>query len=240
MEQQFKVKLIIKRAPALAAFGWLKHSWHIFMQAPLVWIMMFVILAATAILSQLHPVLIIVAVLLQPFLTAGVYKAIVAVQHKQQIDLSMLFAPLQEPACRAVFIRLAALNILASVPVSLLSSALVQQHQQQITDITTLMAFVGSAVLVWMIFAYAVAIAYFLKEQRLLAIIQASFTACWRNIIPLVVFGLLSMGLIMLTMPTMFIGLLLVVPLLNIAFFLSFNEFFALQLKLQDEGILEV
>ena len=100
--------------------------------------------------------------------------------------------------------------------------------------------FVMGFVLVWMIFAYAVAIAYFLKERRLLAIMQASFVACWRNIIPLMVFLLLSLVLIMLTMPTYFIGLLVVVPVLNIAFFLSFNEFFALQVKATDDAVLEV
>ena len=240
MEKQFKVKLVIRRAPALAALGWLKQSWQIFMQAPLVWVLMFISLMALALLSQLNPLLGIAAMLLSPFLTAGVYKAVVAVQHKQTIDFSILFSTFQEPDYRAVFIRLAALNLLASIPVSMLAAILMEQHQQQVIDPVTALAFAASAVLVWMVFAYAVAIAYFLKEQRLLNIMQASFTACWRNIVPLVVFGLLSIALIMLTMPTMFIGLLLVVPLLNIAFFLSFNEFFALQVKTQDEGVLEV
>lgn len=240
MEKQFKIKLVIRRAPALAALGWLKHSWHIFVQAPLVWVLMFVTLAAMALLSQLHPLLAIAAIMLNPFLTAGVYKAIVAVQQKQTIDFSILFTPLQESACRAVFVRLAALNLLASIPVSMLASTLMQQHQQQLIDSVTVLAFVSASVLVWMIFAYAVAIAYFLREHRLFAVVQASFTACWRNIVPLVLFALLSIGLIMLTMPTMFLGLLVVVPVLNIAFFLSFNEFFALQVKTQDEGVLEV
>src|SRR5690606_16413846 len=78
VEKQFKIKLVIRRAPALAALGWLKHSWHIFVQAPLVWVLMFVTLAAMALLSQLHPLLAIAAIMLNPFLTAGVYKAIVA------------------------------------------------------------------------------------------------------------------------------------------------------------------
>lgn len=239
MEKQFKVKLVIRRAPALAALGWLKHSWQIFVQAPLVWVLMFVTLAAMALLGQLHPLLAIGAIMLNPFLTAGVYKAIVAVQQKQAIDFSMLFTALQESACRPVFVRLAALNLLASVPVSMLASTLIQQHEQQLVDGITVLAFVSAAVLVWMIFAYAVAIAYFLQEHRLFTVVQSSFMACWRNIVPLVLFALLSMGLIMLTMPTMFIGLLVVVPVLNIAFFLSFNEFFALQVK-ADEGVLEV
>ena len=137
--------------------------------------------------------------------------------------------------------RIAALNMLASIPLSSLAVMLLEQHQaEQPISAGPVLLFVAGYILAWMIFAYAVAIAYFLRERSLVAIMQASFIACWRNITPLVVFGLLSLLLIMLTMPTMFIGLLLVVPLLNIAFFLSFNEFFALQVKPTDDAVLEV
>lgn len=91
-----------------------------------------------------------------------------------------------------------------------------------------------------MLFAYAVAIAYFLKEQRISLILQASFIACWRNMAALALFGLLSLGLILLTIPTMLLGLVVVVPVLHIAFFLSFNELFALQVNAKQDGVLEV
>lgn len=240
MDKQFRVKLIIRRAPALASLNWLKQSWNIFRQYPAIWIQIFVTLTAIALLSQAHPFTAVIGILLNPFLTAGLYKNVVAVQQKQTIRYTDLFSPIREPACRAVFIRLAALNMLASIPLSSLAQLLLEQQQQQAVDLSLVLLFVVGFVLVWMVFAYAVAIAYFLQEHRLLAIMQASFIACWRNITPLVVFGLLSILLIMLTMPTFFIGLILVIPLLNIAFFLSFNEFFALQVKPTDEAVLEV
>jgi hypothetical protein len=240
VDKQFRMKLIIRRAPALASLGWLKQSWVIFMQAPLTWILMFTTLGMLALLSQIHPFTAVIGIMLNPFLTAGVYKSVVQLQQKQAIRYTDLFKPLQEVGCRAVFIRIAALNMLASIPLSTLAMTLVQQQQQHAVDAPLVLLFVVGFLLTWMIFAYAVAIAYFLKERRLLAIMQASFIACWRNITPLVVFGLLSLVLIMLTMPTLFIGLLLVVPVLNIAFFLSFNEFFALQVKPTDDAVLEV
>lgn len=240
MDKQFKVKLIVRRVNALACLGWLKQSWAIFMQAPMVWVLMFITLGVIAMLSQLHPLTAIVGILLNPFLTAGVYKSVVAVQQKQSIQFVNLFQPLQETQYRAVFIRIAALNMLASIPLSALAAKLLEQHQQQAISGGLVLLFVMGFLLTWMVFAYAVAIAYFLQEHRLLAVMQASFVACWRNITPLVVFGLLSMALIMLTMPTLFLGLLLVIPLLNIAFFLSFNEFFALQVKPNDDAVLEV
>ncbi|NRQ43819.1 hypothetical protein HRH59_14790 [Rheinheimera sp. YQF-2] len=241
VDKQFRVKLIVRRAAALASVGWLKQSWHIFMQAPLSWVLMFITLGALALFSQVNPLTAVIGILLNPFLTAGVYKSVVAVQQKQAITYTDLFKPLQETGCRAVFVRIAALNMLASIPLTSLAVMLLEQHQaEQPLSAGLVLLFVAGYILAWMIFAYAVAIAYFLRERSLVAIMQASFIACWRNITPLVVFGLLSLLLIMLTMPTMFIGLLLVVPLLNIAFFLSFNEFFALQVKPTDEAVLEV
>jgi uncharacterized membrane protein len=240
VDKQFRIKLIVRRAPALAAVGWLKQSWAIFMQAPLVWVLMFATLGMMALLSQIHPLTAVMGILLNPFLTAGVYKSVVAIQQKQTIRYSDLFTPLTESGVRAVFIRIAALNMLASIPLSALAATLLEQQQQQAVQLSLVLLFVIGFVLTWMVFAYAVAIAYFLQERRLLAIMQASFIACWRNITALVLFALLSLILIMLTMPTLFIGLLLVIPVLNIAFFLSFNEFFALQVKATDDAVLEV
>lgn len=204
------------------------------------WILMFITLGVITLLSQLHPVLAVLGLMLNPFFTAGVYKSVVALQQKQKISYSSLFAVFKEPACRAVFLRLAAFNMLASIPLSSLAVSIIEQQQQGMLELPLVLLFVIGFVLCWMLFAYAVAIAYFLKEQRILAIMQASFVACWRNTTALTVFGLLSLLLIMLTMPTLFAGLLLVVPLLNIAFFLSFNEFFALQINSSDDAMLEV
>lgn len=240
MDKQFRVKLIVRRAPALAALGWLKQSWAIFLQAPAVWLLMFGTLVCIALFSQIHPFTAVIGIMLNPFLTAGVYKSVVAVQQQQRIQYADLFSPLKEPGCRAVFIRIAALNMLASIPLSSLAAHILQQQQQQqVVELPLVLMFVAGFILCWMIFAYAVAIAYFLKERRVLAVMQASFIACWRNITALVVFALLSLVLIMLTMPTLFIGLILVLPVLNIAFFLSFNEFFALQVKATDDAVME-
>ena len=240
MDKPFRVKLIVRRAPALAALGWIKHAWGIFLQAPLSWILMFITLGVITLISQLHPLLAVLGLMLNPFLTAGVYKSVVALQQKQKISYVALFSVLKEPACRAVFLRLAACNMLASIPLSSLAVTIIEQQQQGVLELPLVLLFVVGFVLCWMLFAYAVAIAYFLKEHRIMAIMQASFVACWRNTSALTIFGLLSLLLIMLTMPTLFAGLLLVVPLLNIAFFLSFNEFFALQVNASDDAMLEV
>ncbi|MDX3773811.1 hypothetical protein QE250_06745 [Chromatiaceae bacterium AAb-1] len=240
MDKQFQVKLVIRRVPALAAIQWLKQAWQIFRQAPLCWIQMFAATAFVSLLGSLNPLLLIVGVLLSPFLTAGLYKAIVAVQQEQKVSFSWLFKPLQEAECRAILLRLAAMNMLASIPVSVLLQTLVQQKAAGELQAAAVFLFAALYILTLMIFAYSVAIAYFLKERRLFSILQASFIASWRNITALAVFGILSTGLALLTIPTALLGMIVVMPVLNIAFFLSFNDFFALQVKTQGDAVLEV
>lgn len=241
MDNQFQVKLIVKRVKISAPVQWLQQAWHIFKQTPVIWLLMFSTLIITALLGTTHTLLNIAALFISPFFTAGIYKSIVAIQHQETIKYTDMFIPLQQPSCRMVFIRLAAMNMLAAVPLSLLAQSIYTQQEAGINDPWLILLFVASSIIVWMVFAYAVAIAYFLHEQRLLVIMQTSFVACWRNITALVVFALLSFGLIFLTVPTLFIGLIVVIPVLNIAFFLSFNDFFALQINTKnDDAVLVV
>lgn len=247
VEKPFQIKLIIRRVNAAAALGWLKQAWEIFKQYPLVFIQMILLTVVLGFLASLNAFTQIIGVLASPFFTAGVYCAVVGVQQKQTITIEWLFKPFSERATRRILVLIASLNFLVSVPLihyrDQLFNAIEQAEKSGVVEsglawqsALLLVAFIITT----MLFAYAVAIAYFLKEQRVLLILQASFTACWRNIPALFVLSVVSVGLIILTVPTMFIGLIVVIPLLNIAFFLSFNELFALQVKTQQDGVLEV
>ncbi len=84
----------------------------------------------------------IAAALLNPFLTAGLYSCIVARQRGTTVSFGMLFQPLKEPACRAIFLRLAAANMLCSIPLTLLASELFVQAQAGHIDWWLTLAFV--------------------------------------------------------------------------------------------------
>jgi uncharacterized membrane protein len=248
VKKPFQLKLIIRRVSATASLQWLSAAWQLFKQTPLVFMAMFLLTASMSFLLQLNQLTMVVWVFLNPFLTAGFYKAIVGVQQQQKVTVDWVFKPLAEPACRLILLSIGALKVLLLTPLISFQQQLMQPmsvaiENQSATDITItwqLVLLVALFSLVFMLFAYAVAIAYFLKEQRILAVLQASFIASWRNVSALLIFGLLSMALVLLTLPTFFIGLVVVLPLLNIAFFLSFNDVFALQVNTSDDGVLEV
>ena len=223
-----KLQLVVRRAPAAAGLRWLQQGWALFKQQPGLWIQLVFIIHLSTLLGALHPLLGVLVALLNPFLMAGLYRCIVAKQKGETVTLAQFWQPLSEPGCRAVFLRLAAANMLLSIPLTLLAQELYQQVLAGSVDFFLLLLFVAGMTLVLMLFAYAIAIAYFLKEPRLLPIFQASFIACWRNVQPLSVYGVLAILLISTGIPSFFITWLVVLPLLAISFFLSFTEFFAL------------
>lgn len=223
-----KFQLVVRRAAFTAGIKWLQQGWVIFKQQPVLWIQLVFSIHLISLLGMLNPIFGIIVTLLNPFLTAGLYACIVTRQRGQQVNFTMLFAPLKEPLYRAIFLRIAAANMLCSIPLTLLATKLYEQATSGSIDWMLTLLFVMLFSLVMMMFAYAVAIAYFLKEQRLLVILQASLLACWRNVSSLSVYGLLALALISTGVPTFFISWLLVLPILSISFFLSFSEFFAL------------
>lgn len=240
MDQKVQVKLIVRRVPAQAAFSWLSKAWELFRQAPATLIAMVAFTTVLSLLAQLHPVLGVILVLVNPFFTAGFYKTIVLLQQQQAVNFQLIFSVFKEERYRRTFIRLAGANLLANIPLMLLAAKLMEQTQTAVVDPVTIFLLAVVLSLVFMLFAYAVAIAYFLNEQRLQAILIASFTACWRNVGSLTLFGVLSVALTMLGIVTMGFAFIVIIPLLQVAFFLSFSAFFALQLDDSAPAVLEV
>jgi uncharacterized membrane protein len=240
VEQKVQVKLIIRRVPVQDAFTWLSKAWELFRKAPGTLISMVLFTTVLSLLAQLHPVLAVLMVLANPFLTAGFYKTIVLLQQQQAVNFQLIFSVFKEARYRRIFIRLAGANLLANIPLMLLAAQIMEQVQTGVADPIILFCFAAVLSLIFMLFAYAVAIAYFLNEQRLQAILMASFTACWRNVGALTLFGLLSVALGTLGVVTMGFAFIVIVPLLQMAFFLSFSALFALQLDDSAPTVLEV
>ena len=222
-----KLQLVIRRAPAKAALEWLKQGWQL-MRAQLLLLVMFWLMFAVSVFGMLHPLLAVVSTLLSPFILAGFYDAVVRAQQQKPLTIATLWQPLTDSTHRAAFIRLAALNILCSIPHQLLIQQQLPLWQTGQADLLALFAIVALVAINAMLFAYAVPVIYFLREQRLWPVLQASFMACWRNVPALTVYGVLSVLLVMTGPFTLMISLIPILPWLAISFVLSFREFFVL------------
>jgi hypothetical protein len=248
VEKPFQIKLIIRRVPALAAVNWLKMAWDIFKQYPLLFIQMLLLTYVVTYLATLSSVTVIIGVLVSAFFTAGFYHAIAGVQQQQKIDLSWLFHAFKDASCRRSLILISISEFVVTTLVVMIfqsqtAEAVIRLQETRELDSSLslqVMALLLTVFFIKLWICYAIAIAFFLKEQRLLLILGAALLACWRNISALLIFMLLSVALIILSIPTMLLALVVVIPLLMISWFLSFNEVFALKLNPQQDGVLEV
>lgn len=235
-----KLQLVIRRAPAKAAMEWLKQGWML-MRSQMLLLLMYWLMMSVTLLTLVHPLLAVIATLLTPFLNAGFYDAIVRVQQQKPLTLAMLWQPLQESSHRAAFIRLAGLNIVLSIPSQLLIQQQMPLWESGEANLLALFALVAFAAVNAMLFAYAVPVIYFLREQRLWPVMQASFMACWRNVPSLTVYGIVALLLVLTGPFTMMISLIVILPWLAISFFMSFREFFVLTpARTEEAAVFEV
>jgi len=237
-----KLQLVVKRAPVTSANDWLKQAWQIFRVNPGLFIGINTFITVIGFVSMV-PIVGILVLFVMPFLQAGFYSVIVAAQQQKPLQFDMLFKPFQIVELRAPMIKMAAAQLLCTLPALYFLEQLGTNIKAGQIELAPLLLVVTLYMLSAMLFAYAVPIIYFLRENRLLPVIQASVTACWRNVLPLTLFAFLIVslvfaGLIILLLVgalSQQLGQILIVPMLlilmpiiTIAVFLSFSEFFAL------------
>ena len=237
-----KLQLIVRKAPVTSAAEWLKQAWLLFKTNPALFIGINAFIAFVSLLG-LIPFVGIVVLFIVPFLQAGFYSVIVSAQQQKPLQFDMLFKPFQIIELRAPFIQMAAAQLLCTLPSIYLAESLTTSLQAGQVDLASVLIVVMLYMVSAMLFAYAVPIIYFLRENRLLPVVQASVTACWRNVLPLTVFAMLTISVVFgvvitaalfgailpaLTPVILLVVLLVTMPVFSIAFFLSFSEFFAL------------
>lgn len=237
-----KLQLIVKKAPVTSAAEWLKHAWLLYKLHPGLFAGVCAFIAVVS-LAVVIPVIGAVVFFILPFLQAGFFSMIVSAQQKKPLQFDMLFKPFQIPELRAPMLQMAAAQLVCSLPSMYLVEKLKVDLQTSQVDLASMLVVVMLYMITAMLFTYAVPIIYFLREKRLLPVVQASVNACWRNVLPLTVFAIFAFTIVFSAvivasllgafMPPLAPAILLVVlfatmPIFSIAFFLSFSEFFAL------------
>lgn len=236
-----RLQLMIRRAKASQGLEWIRVSFRLLLAQPALGALALVLMMVP--FANLIPFAGILVVLVMPFLQAGFYQAIVHAQQQQPVKLATLFAPFERKELRVAFLRLSGAKIVVLLPALLCFEPVISAVAEARTPEPLLVfAAVMCMALYSMLFAYSEAIIYFLGETRLLPVMLASLNACWRNVPSLLVFGMLA-TLLAMTIPfTMGISFFMIGPLLAIAFFQSFRDFFVLtpERVKPEEGTFEV
>lgn len=218
---------------------WIRQSWQLFKQQSGLWMQTMFFITGIGIfgqiLGQISMLIPLLYALVQPFLMAGIYHMAFKAKNGVNSKFNDVFIAFKDLRSRRVLLQIALITILVSLMVSsLVGDNLMALSEGVSPDPGMALALLVLGFVYLMLFFYAVPIAYFFHEQNLLHILKSSFSACWQNAFPLTVFGVISSGLFLLTLPTMLLGLFIVLPWLSIGFYLSFSDLFGHDLPPDD------
>lgn len=231
---------------------WLSGGWKLFMTAPAVWIAIGVVFAVIHVLLGMVPGLGSIAYsLLLPVLAAGLLEASRIAESGATLSFDSMFAGFRHRTGNLVMIGLLTLGALlligviafvivfagggASTITALMHIAAAGDGAAATTSNTSIGLAVGSLMLaglismalmvpVTMALWFAPALVYF-DDFSPLAAMKSSYVACAHNWIAISVFGILLFVLSLLAAITV-IGLLVVVPLMATAIYLSYRDIF--------------
>jgi uncharacterized membrane protein len=221
--------------------NWYTCGWQLFRRYPVIWIVIFLILALLNLILVLVPVVgQLTLVLVGPVFLGGLYHAAKTVDDGARLDIKMLFKGfVDKPKTSSLLIlgamMLAATIVLTLIAASLLGGSLVTSYVSGSDIAAKISAGVGTILglsvllllesLIIMVVVYAVPL-IMLDDVTPIEAVKSSFSACLVNIVPLLLFGVIYLVLAFLAAIPFFLGYLVLVPVALCAAYCSYKSVF--------------
>lgn len=227
--------------------GWIGEGWALFKAAPALWIVAMLILFGLQFALGLIPILgNVAAIFLGPLFMAGVLAFGYGVARDGQADLGALFVGFREKTGTLVMVGVLYFLLFLGLIVVFLGAAFFlvggaavfaagapEQVMNSIMAGGGLMAIL-LLVLAFFAFGMLVAAAYWFAPGLVLytdlgawAAMKESFSACLRNWLPFLVYGILAFLVLLGGMVILFVGMfLLSLPVLMASYYASFRDIF--------------
>lgn len=230
--------LAARRVRPSAALDWYSQGWTLFKRAPGVWVAVFVIGALIGIVLNLVPLIGgVIFNLVWPILMGGMMLGCKAVEARQPLEINHLFAGFSQRTSRLVVVGAVVLvgTLIAAVALAGLIgfSALPALLGSSGAGVLSLGigTFLGLAVML-IVFAAISMAAWFapalviVNDVAPIEAMRASFSACTKNVGAMALFGLCTIGLMILACIPLMLGWLIVGPLLVTATWAAYRSLF--------------
>ncbi len=235
------------RVEAGRGWGWIVEGWGLFVKAPGVWIVMLLIyLAISVVLSLIPFVGVIAQALLSPALVGGMLYGAATQARGETLEIGHLFQGFRDQERMGPLVMLGLISVAGYVLMTLvvvmfvgggmMMGAMMDGANTGMPPEAMGGLFVGAglvAVLIVMTIGLVVAMALFygvplvmLAGQNAWPAAQASVAACWINMLPLLVFGLVYLVLAVVAVIPLGLGLLVLGPVTVCAVYVSYREIF--------------
>jgi hypothetical protein len=226
-----------------AAHGWywIRDAFRLFAKSPALWIAMVIVLLIIWVVSAIVPVIgQVVMAVLYPVFIAGLMAGARKVQKDGELELADLFSAFRENLKPIAIVGVIGLVLSLIVggsmmlmgykepPMSAAGQAPDIAALQEYISVIALPMLVGLALLVpvQMALWFAPPLLIFNKGMSAVDAIKWSFYACVANVVPFLIYGLVLMGLSMLLPFTLFLGAIVLIPVMIISIYTSYEDIF--------------
>lgn len=233
-----------RAAPAGAGWDWVAQGWALFVRAPLMWILSVVVLVVVMLVVNIVPLLGTLAFqLLQPVITAGFMAGCRSLETGGEFEIEHLtagfsqrFVPLLIVGALTMLGWLAILLVfMGFVGFSLLAAFATGDPNAIASSLAASAMAILAGTLVAALMAVPLMAAYWFAPALVLlngmepvAAMKASFSACLRNVLPFLVYGLVMLaGAVVATIP-FGLGYLVWIPLAIASTYAAYRRIFTL------------
>lgn len=239
--------MTVIRADAGRGWGWIVEGWRLFAQAPGIWIVILLIyLGISVVLSFVPFVGMLAHALLSPVLIGGMLYGAAALARGENLEIAHLFRGFQDqermgPLVLLGLISVASYVLIALVILVFVGGGLIVGVALDSTGAVVppeamggLLAGAGLvALLIILVIGFLIVMALFygiplvmLAGQNAWPAAQDSVAACWINMLPLLVFGLIYLVLAVVAIIPFGLGFLVLGPVTVCAIYASYRDVF--------------
>ncbi|MGB8338926.1 MAG: BPSS1780 family membrane protein [Burkholderiales bacterium] len=231
----------VRDLSASHGWQWVRDAFKLFARSPMLWIALTVVLIVIWMISGMIPILGQIAIgVLYPVFMAGLMAGARKVDKDDELELADLFT-----AFRENLKPLATVGVIGLVlQIMLLGAMMLAGFKEppmpaagQSPDVAAMQSYLSEIALplligaaLWVPIAMALwfvpPLLMFNKHISAVDAIKWSFYACVANIIPFLVYGLVMFGLSMLMPFTLFLGVIVLIPVIFITMYTAYKDIF--------------
>lgn len=232
-----------QKRKAGAGWQWIKDAFNLFMQSPLIWIVLLVIWMVIVMGLSLIPFLSIILYIISPIFTGGIMLGCDALNRNDSLSIGHLFAGFKHNTSQLAglgviqLIGISLILLVAALPFLLLGMA----SSSDIMNILNPETMPDESALIIMMLYFLIVLALeiplimgiwfapsliVLHDMNAWDAFKMSFRGCLSNIIPFLIYGLIFLVLAVVALIPVGLGMIILMPVMIISMYSSYRSVF--------------
>jgi len=232
-----------QKRKAGTGWQWIKDAFNLFMQSPLIWIVLMVIWMVIVMGMSLIPLLSLILYIISPILTGGIMLGCDALNRNDSLSIGHLFAGFKNNTSKLAglgviqLIGIILILIVAALPFLLLGIA----SSTDIMNILNPETIPDESALIIMVLYFLIVLALEIPiimgiwfapslivfhDMKAWDAFKMSFRGCLSNIIPFLIYGLIFLVLAIIAVIPVGLGMIILIPVMIISMYSSYRSVF--------------